>query len=136
MMNRPKILVVDSDKNIISAFSNYLRKKNYSMTGVNSVDAGLNMIRQLKFNLMITDIRVNSEFGTGFISKVKETQKNLPIIAITSYPDQINESDLKPYGADYLFIKPLELSELNKAIESSLKLNLINNNDHKQNNAG
>jgi len=134
MMNRPKILVVDSDKNIISAFSNYLRKKNYSMTGVNSVDAGLNKVHQQKFNLMITDIRVNSEYGTSFISKVKEVQKNLPIIAITSYPDQINESDLKIYGVDYLFIKPLELSELDKAIEKSLKSSLINNKNHKKNN--
>jgi DNA-binding NtrC family response regulator len=130
-MNRSKILVVDSDKNIISAFGNYLRKKNYSMTGINSVKAGLKKIHQQKFNLMITDIRINSEFGTSFISKVKKAQKNLPIIAITSFPDQINESDLKMYGADYLFIKPLELSKLDKAIENCLKSNLINNLDHK-----
>jgi DNA-binding NtrC family response regulator len=130
-MNRPKILVVDSDKNIISAFGNYLRKKNCSMTGVNSADAGLNKIHQQKFNLMITDIRVNSEFGTSFITRAKEAQKNLPVIAITSFPDQINESDLKKYGADYFFIKPLELSKLDKAIETCLKSNLINNKDHK-----
>lgn len=125
-MNRPKILVVDSDKNILSAFSNYLRKKKYSMTGVNNIEAGLNKIYKQNFNLVITDVRINSEFGTSFISQIKETQNSLPIIAITSYPDKIKESDLKICGAHYLFIKPLELSQLDKAIENCLKSNLTN----------
>lgn len=121
MMNRPKILVVDHDENILSAFSDYLRRKNYSMIGVNNVETGLEKIRQQNFNLIITDIRVNSEFGTNFISKIKAAQNDLPVIAITSYPDQINESNLKNFGADYLFIKPLELNRLDKAIEICLK---------------
>ena len=124
-MTRPKILVADRDKNILSAFSNYLRKKNYSMTGVDNVSDGFRKIRQQNFNLMITDVRVDSEFRKDFITKVKDVQKDLPIIAITSYPDQINESDLKICGANYLFVKPLELSKLDKAIENCLQLNSL-----------
>lgn len=134
MMNRPKILVVDHDENILSAFSDYLRRKNYSMTGVNNVETGLKKIRQQNFNLIITDVRVNSEFGTNFISKIKAAQNDLPVIAITSYPDQINESDLKNYGADYLFIKPLELNRLDKAIENCLKSKTINKIENTQKN--
>ncbi len=120
MKNKPKILVVDKDKNILSAFENYLRKKNYSMTGANNVITGLNKIRQRNFHLLITDVREDSGFGKSFISNAKQVRDNLRIIAITSYPDKINESDLKTYGVDYLFIKPLELGKLDKAIESCL----------------
>ncbi len=123
-MHRQKILVVDKDENILSAFRDYLRKKNYTMTGVNNVTSGLNKIRQQSFNLLITDVRVNSEFGINFISQAKKVQHNLPVIAITSYPDKINESDLRTYGADYLLIKPLELGKLDKAIEICLQSNL------------
>ncbi len=123
MTNRPKILVVDKDEKILSAFGDYLRKKNYLMTGVNSVKTGLKAIRKQRFNLLITDVRVNSEFGAGFISQAKKIHVNLPVIAITSFPDKITESDLKMHGADYLFIKPLELNKLDKAINICLKSN-------------
>ncbi len=120
MKHKPKILVVDKDENILSAFGNYLRKKNYSMTGVNNVELGLKKIQQRSFHLLITDVRENSEFGKSFISKAKETHDSLRIIAITSYPDKIKEPDLKSCGADYLFVKPLELSRLDEAIKSCL----------------
>ncbi len=123
MTDRPKILVVDKDENILSAFGDYLRKKNYLMIGVNNVKTGLFEIRRQSFHLLITDIRVNSEFGTDFISQAKKLRDDLKIIAITSYPDKVNESDLKAEGADYLFIKPLELTKLDKAIDVCLQSN-------------
>lgn len=121
MTHRPKVLVVDSDKNILSAFKNYLKKKRYSITCVNNIHAGLKKIRAQNFNLLITDIRENSEFGINFVSQAKAIQCNLPIIAITSFPDKITESDLKNYGANYLLVKPLELSKLDEAIENCLR---------------
>ena len=114
-------MVADNDENILSAFHDYLRRKNYSMTGVTNVETGLKKIRQQNFNLIITDVRLNSEFGTNFISKIKAARSNLSIIAITSYPDKINEKELRTYGADYLFVKPLELNKLDEAIENCLK---------------
>ena len=123
MNDRPKILVVDKDENILSAFGDYMSKKNYLMIGVNNVKTGLREIREQDFHLLITDIRVNSEFGTGFISQVKSVRNNLPIIAITSYPDKITEPELKAYGANYLFIKPLELNKLDQAVTQCLQSN-------------
>ena len=123
MTNRPKILVVDKDENILSAFGDFMRKKNFSMVGVDNVKSGLKEIRKQSFHLLITDVRINSEFGTGFISQAKMVRANMPVIAITSYPDKIKEADLKAYGADYLFIKPLELNKLDKAIDICLQSN-------------
>ena len=120
MKHRPKILVVDRDENILSAFGNYLRKKNYSMVGVNNIKTGMKLINQHEIKIMITDVRVNSEFGVNFISQAKNVQSNLQIIAITSYPDKINEPYLKPYGVNYVFVKPLELSKLDEAINNCL----------------
>lgn len=117
---RPKILVVDHDENILSAFGNYLRKKNYSIIGVNNVETGLKKIRQQDFNLLITDVREDSSFGINFIARAKEAKESLRIIAITSYPDKIKEQDIKTFGADFLFVKPLELNSLNQAIEICL----------------
>ena len=51
----------------------------------------------------------------------------LTIIVITGYPDLINEKDVKAYGADYFFLKPLELDKLREAVRKCLHLNDISN---------
>jgi DNA-binding NtrC family response regulator len=121
-MHRPLILVMDNDENILSAFEDYLRKKNCTMVGVPTVEKGLKKIKLQNFDLLITDIRVNSNPGIKFILQAKKLQSTLPVIAITSYPDEISETNLKKYGADYFFIKPLELRKLDRAVSRCLKL--------------
>ena len=122
-MNRPQILVVDNDENILSAFEDYLSKKNCTMVGAPTVETGLKKMQQQCFDLLITDVRVNSNFGINFILQAKKLQSSLPVIAITSYPDKISEANLKMSGANYLFIKPLELRKLDKAVNRCLQLN-------------
>lgn len=129
MLTKPKILVVDADKNILSAFSDYLRTKNCSMVGVSKIKNGLRRIRLQTFNLLIADVKTGNEFGTDYIAQIRKMRSDLPIIAITSYPDKVHESDLKMYGVEYLFVKPLELRKLDKAIDNCLgsKVNIVVN---------
>lgn len=122
-MYKPQVLVVDNDENILSAFEDYLSKKNCTMIGVPTVETGIKKMRQQCFDLLITDIRVNADFGIKFILLAKKLQSSIPVIAITSYPDKISEANLKLSGADYLFIKPLELRKLDKAVNSCLQSN-------------
>jgi DNA-binding NtrC family response regulator len=114
---------MDNDENILSAFDDYLKKKNCYMVGVPTVESGIKKIKQQNFDLLITDVRVSSDSGMKFILQAKKLQSDLPVIAITSYPDEINQANMKNYGADYFFIKPLELRKLDRAVSRCLQLN-------------
>jgi two-component SAPR family response regulator len=123
VIHKPRVLVVDNDENILSAFEDYLTKKNCMMVGVQTAESGIKKMKQQCFDLLITDIRANSDLEIKFVLQAKKLQTKLSVIAITSYPEKISESDLKMYGADYLFIKPLELRKLDKAVNNCLQLN-------------
>ncbi len=81
----------------------------------------LQEIEKEKFDLLITDLRLNMDSGVTFMIHAKRLQPKTPIIVITGYPDTVSESELKSYGADYLLLKPLELKELQHAVRSCLQ---------------
>lgn len=124
MLKKAQVLVIDNDDNILWAFRNFLKKEKISMVGKTSIEEGLKILHKRKFSLIIIDMKPNIESVIKLIQEAKQQLNNIPIIAITSFPDIINEKMLKPYGVEYLFIKPLELSELEKAVSKCLKLSL------------
>lgn len=121
MTHTPKVLVLDDDKNILLAFQDFLKGEGCAMVAVPAPKEALQEIEKGKFDLLITDLRLNMESGVTFIIHAKRLQPTTPIIVITGYPDTVSEAELKLYGADYLFLKPLELKELQHAVRSCLQ---------------
>jgi DNA-binding NtrC family response regulator len=120
MQHRPKVLVVDDDENIISAFEDFFRKEQCTMLSASSATDAIAMMSREIVNLVITDIRMKWQSGATLLMNIKETQPFLPVIVITGHPDLISETDLRHYGADYVFVKPLELDQLRIAVRTCL----------------
>jgi DNA-binding NtrC family response regulator len=120
-MSCPKILVVDDDPNILSAFKSFFEKENYKMIGVNSAGKALEKIKSEKIALVISDVKMNAVSGVSLLMAIKNKNHNLPVIIISGYPELISEEDLKKLGADYFFEKPLELQNIRSVIKKLLK---------------
>ncbi len=125
MSHQPKVLVVDDDQNILSAFEDFLRKEHCSMIAASNAEEALKKIEGEHVDLLITDIRLKHRSGVTLFMHVKGERPDLPVIVITGYPDLISEKDLKVYGAEYFFLKPLELGKLREAVRKCLHLNSV-----------
>jgi Response regulator containing CheY-like receiver, AAA-type ATPase, and DNA-binding domains len=121
MMNEKTVLVVDDDPNILSAFGDFFRKEECRMIASSSTEDALEILKESSVNLIITDIRLKGRSGVTFLLEVKRTWQNLPVIVISGYPDVITETDLQQYGADYFFVKPLDLEKLREAVRQCLR---------------
>ncbi len=125
MLNQPKVLVVDEDKNILSAFEDFLNKEHCNLITASCIDeAVINLVLQ-PVDLLIMDVNLKKQLNETLLRYMKELQRNLPIIIITSYSDIISEKDAKDYGADYFFLKPLELNKLRRAVRKCLHLDKV-----------
>jgi DNA-binding NtrC family response regulator len=120
MPHQPRVLVVDDDENIVSAFEDFLRKEHCTMVSASNAEDALSLISQQTVNLVITDVRMKWQSGVTLLMKIKQTRPKLPVIVITGYPNLIAEADIKHYGAEYLFVKPLELDQLRDAVRNCL----------------
>ncbi|MGC8652804.1 MAG: response regulator [Candidatus Kryptoniota bacterium] len=123
LSNRPLVLVLDDDTNILLAFQDFMKKEGCEMVAVSSPQEALLLLEKQHFDLLISDLRLNYESGVTFVIRAKKIRHNIPLIVITGYPDTISEDELRNYGADYLLIKPLELKDLQHAVRSCLQRN-------------
>ena len=121
MKRQPKILVLDDDANILRAFQDFLKSEGCAMVGASNSTDALERMVNIKFDLLITDLRLNLESGVTFLLNAKRLQPGIPVIVITGYPDTITESELKSYGVNHFLLKPLELKELKKAVRDCLQ---------------
>ncbi len=119
--HQPSVLVVDDDESILAAFRDFFRKEHCAMISARNVDNALQKLRTERIHLLITDIRLEYQSGVNLFMKAKMERPNLPVILITGYPDVLTDHKVKEYGADYVFVKPLELDRLREAVRNCLR---------------
>ncbi len=120
MPHQPKVLVVDDDANIISAFQQFLTGEHCTVISALGAEEALSVLSQTTVSLVITDVRMPWQSGVTLLMKVKQSNPALPVIVITGYPGLVSEGDARQYGADYYFVKPLELNEIRNAVRKCL----------------
>ncbi|MBI3195074.1 MAG: response regulator [Ignavibacteriae bacterium] len=118
-----RVLVVDDDEHILSAFGDFLKKERCFMIAAKSAIEALHILEVQHIDLLITDIRLQGQSGIMLLMETHWKNPHLPIIVITGFPDVITESDAKSYGASYFFLKPLDLHKLRNAIRQCIYAN-------------
>jgi len=119
-VHSPKILVVDDDENILSAFEKFLKGEHCSMIAMSDSTEALQRLAKQDISLLITDVRLQYQSGITFLLSARAAYPNLPVIVITGYPDLVTERDAMTYGANFFFVKPLDLEKLREALKTCL----------------
>ena len=115
-------MVVDDDENILSAFKDFLQKENCQIVPETNAEEALTHFAEQRIDLLITDIRVRLHSGITLLLQVRAAYPFVPTIVITGHPDVVTEKEVKTYGADYYFLKPLELDKLRFALRKCLRM--------------
>lgn len=123
MFHQPTVMVVDDDSNILAAFEDFLRREHCLMLAAKSAEEALQKLEHHHVDLLIIDVRLKLQSGVTFLLQVKGSLPKIPTIVITGYPDLIKEDEVRSYGADYFFLKPLELDKLRDAVRTCLGIN-------------
>ena len=118
---QPHVLVVDDDENIISAFEDFFKRERCTMVAASSSEAAMKIVERGGVDLLITDIRLQFQSGVALFLQAKSIRDNLPVIVITGYPESITEEEVKALGAEFMLVKPLDLTKLRQAVRFCLR---------------
>jgi len=118
--HQPKVLVVDDDENIVSAFREFLAKEQCTVLSTSAAEEALSLLSRTTVSLVITDVRMRWQSGVTLLMRIKQLSPVLPVIVITGHPNLISEEDLRHFGAEYVFVKPLELDQIRNAVRKCL----------------
>ncbi len=122
-----KVLIVEDEKTIRKALGYMLRKDGYEITEApNPVDA-LNIIQQQLFDFIIMDLNMPIISGLEFISMLREQNKDIPTIILTS--EEISNEQFRQLNLQQLKIlsKDLPLPEIVDAIKNFQNLTHLPN---------
>ena len=123
---RKKILVVDDDKIIVETIVQSLEEDEHGYDMISAADgfeAEL-QVAHFKPDLIILDIMMPDINGYELCKKLKSNSetKDIKIIVLSAYLDDENYKQMKEYGADACFSKPLPLPELREQVAKLLEI--------------
>jgi len=114
------ILLVDDDHSLRNMLSFVLGKEGYQVDeAVSGLDA-LKKLKNRKYDLVISDIRMPDLNGIELLKKIKLHEQELPVIMITAYAATHDAIEAMKLGAEDYIMKPFNLEELKIIINKSL----------------
>lgn len=115
--NIKNILFVDDDKIIISILKSRYKNKGYNVFSATDGTEALEILENNKIDLVVTDFYMKLMNGDELIKNIRQRDKEVPIIVLSS---QKNEEYIKrtlDLGADDYILKPFSPVELDSRIK-------------------
>ncbi|HVF71165.1 MAG TPA: response regulator [Chthoniobacterales bacterium] len=117
---KARILHVDDHQDTRLMMAALLQDSGYGVLTAGSVAEGLELAKEIRFDLYILDIRLPDGTGVELCQKLRERDPEVPILYYSAYGDEADhENALKVCGNAYLK-KPVNISEIQDTIADLL----------------
>ena len=114
-----KVLIADDEINIILLIKSLIDRKKTAVEIIGEAGDGitaLEMVRRLKPDVVITDIRMPGMSGMDLIRHVREEQIPVEFVIISGYSEFEYARSAIQYGVSDYLLKPIKKDELNDVL--------------------
>ena len=118
-MDKKKILVIDDEENIRILYSEELQDEGYDVIVASNAEEADIKIKESSPDLITLDIKMPGMDGIDFLRKVREHDKNIPIVMCSAYSDY--KQDFRVWASEAYVIKSSDMVELKSIIREILK---------------
>jgi len=121
MKQRPKILVVDDDVDLVAVMKGTLESKPYEVIVAYNGKEGLEKAKKEKPDLILLDIMMPVMDGFNFAEQFSKEPSltKIPVLALTSFSESLGQPF--PFQVAEYLRKPLKPKELIAKVEEHLK---------------
>ncbi|MEZ6129996.1 MAG: sigma-54 dependent transcriptional regulator [Planctomycetaceae bacterium] len=116
----PNVLVIDDDRSVCEMVRQSLEKMNIDVTSALTADDGIRAIQTESPDVVLLDIMLPGTSGLEAFQQIRDTDRRLPIIFITSGTDSSTAIKAMQLGGFDYVTKPLDLPALNDLVEQAL----------------
>ncbi|KAA3655726.1 MAG: response regulator [Calditrichaeota bacterium] len=121
MQNRNSILIVDDEETICRLCHSSLVTEYTNVKWTTDPFDSLAMLKNEKFNILITDIKMPGMSGLDLIHKAKEIDPGIPIIIMTAYATVKTAVQAVQEGANNFIHKPFHIQEFKQIVQNLLE---------------
>lgn len=120
MPTKPRLLIVDDELLIRDLLYDYFKSRDYDITVADSGRGALAQMEDNRFDTIILDLKMPDMDGLELAARIRAADQSVPIIFMTGYPSMDTAIEALRKHADDYFIKPFNLKQMNKAVETAL----------------
>ncbi|HIP94082.1 MAG TPA: sigma-54-dependent Fis family transcriptional regulator [Leucothrix sp.] len=124
-----KILIIDDDVASCRTLQLHFLSEDFEVQIAHNVEDGLAAGQILKPDVIILDIKMPGRSGLEGLPDFKENHPDTPIIMITAFQDMNSTIEAMQLGATEYIHKPIDINELNDAVNNALNRNEAMKND-------
>lgn len=117
------IAIIDDDRVTSSMLEKLFSEKGYKVIKAHDGEKGLKLVREERPRLVICDMLLPKIHGADLCRKIKDDPelKETKVVLITAvYKGATSRIDVKSYGADNYFEKPIDTKELLSWVEKNV----------------
>lgn len=120
-MKNPKILLIDDDESLCTLLSMNLKDAGFNVTPSTKGKNALSLIENEIYNIIITDLRIDTVTGFDILSKSKNLSPSTEVIMVTGHGSVEDAVEAMKQGAFNYITKPVDPDELLLVIEKALE---------------
>src|SRR3989338_3323212 len=118
---KTRVLFLDDEMEFLELVSDRMRRKGYQVATRTNVDSALELVRSHEVNMVFLDFKMPAMDGQEVLTKIREYDKNIPVVIVTGYPDETISPQFKDLNISGLFAKTSSLENLERAVEVAVR---------------
>jgi two-component system response regulator HydG len=116
-MNQIRVLVVDDEASARSGLEKLLRQSGYIVDTAKDGKEALALVAENSPEVVLTDLKMPEMDGMTLLAKLRESDRDLPVIVATAFGDVTSAVAAMRAGASDYLTKPIDIDALLVAIE-------------------
>lgn len=124
-----KIIIIDDDVASCRTLQLHFLSQDYAVEMAHNVEDGLAIASDTQPDVIILDIKMPGRSGLEGLPDFKKNHPDTPIIMITAFHDMDSTIEAMQLGATEYIHKPIDIDELDDAVNNALNRNEAMKND-------
>ena len=120
-MKKYNLLLVDDDPFILEGIGEDLESNGYQVSRASSGESAVELLESIHFDLVITDLVMDSTDGIQVLKRTKELNSDIQVIILTGYGDIDSTIEALRSQADDFLLKPCESQEMLFRVKNCLE---------------
>lgn len=120
--SRGRILVVDDNRDARDSLALVLRTMGYAVQTAGDGESALTTALEFKPQLALLDVVMPGASGFRTAERLRQLEglRDIIIVTVTAWQEEVDDFLSKNAGADYHLLKPIDMAALQKILEEHL----------------
>lgn len=118
----PRMLIIDDEQASCRTLKLHFGERGFEVDTAYSADEGITQFAKNGHDVVISDIRMPNRDGLSLLKEIRERSPDTPVIMITAFQDLDNTVAAMHSGAADCVPKPIDIEELEAAVDRAIKL--------------